>query len=124
MPITFRYDPELRIVFTTAEGLVSFRDIQDHIDRESEQNALGYRELVDATTASTDITSEQIRLLVRNLYTKMREGPFGPTALVTEDEALFGMARMFGILSELEGGPIVGVFRAFDEALNWFLRVG
>jgi hypothetical protein len=56
------------------------------------------------------------------LHTTMQGGPFGPTALVTGDDKVFGMASMFSILSALECGPSMGVFRTFDEALNWLLR--
>jgi hypothetical protein len=46
----------------------------------------------------------------------------GPTAIVTRNDVLFGMAMMLAILCELHGGPNVGVFRTFDEALDWLLR--
>jgi hypothetical protein len=121
MPINFRYDPELK-VFSTAEGLVSFRDIEVHLNRESEEKALGYRELFDARAAWTDVTSEQVRLLVRRLCTIMQKFPLGPTALVTDNDTVFGMARMFAILSDLQGGPSVEVFRTFDEALTWLKK--
>jgi len=122
MSITFQYDPDVRILFSTAEGPVSFQEIETHLDRESEAHALGYRELIDATRASADITAEEVRLLARDLRARMQKAAFGPTALVTGDETLIGMARMFAILSDLQDGPSVGVFRSFDEALTWLLR--
>jgi hypothetical protein len=51
MPINFRYDPELRVLFSTAEGLLSFLDIEAPINKESEGKALGHRELFDARVA-------------------------------------------------------------------------
>jgi len=47
--------------------------------------------------------------------------PFGPgsrRALVAESEAIFGMARMYELVSE-RGGSVVRVFRHMDAALGW-----
>ena len=122
MPIRFRYDYQLEVLFTTAEGRLSFTEIQSHLDEESAAKALGYRELVDATTASTDLTSEQTKGLARRLETMIRSGPFGPTAIVTTNDVTFGLARMLSIFCELFSGPQLGVFRSFDEGLQWLLH--
>jgi hypothetical protein len=122
MPIRFQYDPVLRILFSTAEGLVSFRDIDIHLTEENQDRALAHRELVDASAATTNLTGEEVRAVVERLRSLMQKGPFGPTALVTSDNTLFGMANMLAILSDLQGGPSMGAFRTFDEALDWLVR--
>lgn len=124
MPINFAYDPSLRIVFAQATGLITLTDIQHHLDREARERALGYRELIDASSANTNVTTDEVRQVVRSLHELMRKQQFGPTALVTRSDHLFGMASMASILLSLQGGPEVGVFRGFDEALNWLLRAG
>jgi hypothetical protein len=123
MPITFNYDPALRILFTKAEGVVTLADVQMHLDKELDEKALAYRELIDASTARTDVTSEQVRVVVHRLRRMMQEHQFGPAALVTTNDELFGMASMLAILSEVQGGPSIAVFRGFSEALDWLLRV-
>lgn len=122
MPIRFIYDPYVRILFSTAEGIVSFSDIDIHLTEEHRELALAHRELVDASAATTNLTSAEVRIVVERLRGLMQKGPFGPTALVTSDDTLFGMANMLAIISDLRGGPSVGVFRTFDEALDWLLR--
>ena len=122
MPIRLQYDPGLRILFSTAEGVVSFRDIDIHLTEENRERALAHRELVDASAATTNLTAEEVRAVVERLRGLMQKGPLGPTALVTSNNTLFGMANMLAILSDLQGGPSVGVFRTFDEALDWLLR--
>jgi len=92
VPIRFTYDPDLRILFTTAEGLLTFAEIQKHLEEEHTQRALGYRELVDATNATTNVTSNEVRLLVAELQIMMPSTPFGPTSVVTTNDVLFGMA--------------------------------
>ena len=122
MPIRFQYDPVLRILFSTVEGLVSFRDIDIHLTEENRERALAHRELVDASAATTNLSGAEVKAVVERLRRLMQKGPFGPTALVTSDNTLFGMANMLAILSDLQGGPSVGVFRTFDEALDWLVR--
>lgn len=118
-----RIDPELRILFTTAKGTISLDDVQKHLDQESEEKALAYRELVDALSARNGLTSDQVRVLVHRLYGMVQQQQFGPTAVVTGNDELFGMASMLSILSEIKGGPFIGVFRGFSEALNWLLQL-
>ena len=110
------------MLLTTAEGLVSSDDVMAHINEEDQQRALGYRELIDATRARTSLTAEQLRQIIARVVTLMRTNQFGPTALVTNDDTLYGMASMFAILSDLQGGPHVGAFRNFDDALGWLVQ--
>lgn len=123
MAIQFTYDPKRGILFTEATGLVSFEDIEKHIDQEKVAGALAYPEIFDASNASTNITPHQIRLLVKRIQKELTTGRFGPTAVVAVDDVFFGMARMFEILMEVNNGPLVAVFRKFDEALGWIISL-
>jgi hypothetical protein len=123
MPIRFNYDAQLKILFTTAEGLMSFSELERHLDEEDSAKALGYREIIDASAASTDLTSKEAKQLAWRLETLMRSGPLGPTAIVTTNDVTFGMARMLAIFCELWSGPQIGVFRSFDEGLNWLAHI-
>jgi hypothetical protein len=116
--ITFTYNPTLKILFTKAEGLLSLADLLSHLDNERYREALKYRELVDASAAWTNVTPEEARQLVLHLRT-MPNGFLGPKAVVTKDSYFLGMARMASILSELEDGPMIGVFRSLEEAMEW-----
>jgi hypothetical protein len=110
------------MLFTTAEGLVSFEEIQKHLDKEASDHLLGYREIIDASNASTNVTLEEVRHLVARLQTIAHRGDFGPTALVTTNDVVFGMGMMASVLSELRGGPAIGVFRSFDKGLDWLVQ--
>lgn len=119
MPIRFTYNSKAKILFTTAEGVVSFEEIQAHLNGEWSAHLVGTRELVDASVASTNLTNAEVKKIVATLQQMARQQKFGPTAVVTHDNVLFGMASMVGILSELQGGPAIRVFRSFSEGLNW-----
>jgi hypothetical protein len=118
MPIRFAYDQQLKVLIATAEGLVSFEDIQKHLDEEAAAGAIGCREIFDASAASTSLTSGEVRKIAERLH-GWRSLPLGPTAIVTNNDVLFGMARMLEIICDLQGGPRFSVFRTFDEGLDW-----
>ena len=119
MPIRFSYNSEAKILFTTAEGVISFEELQAHLNGEWLAQRVASREFVDASTASTNLTSEQAKKIVATVLQMAGQQEFGPTAIVTSDNVLFGMASMVGILSELNDGPAIGVFRSVSEGLNW-----
>ena len=122
MPISFTYDHQLKILFTTAKGPLSFAELLAHLDEEASAKALQYRELVDASDASTTLTSDEAKQLAWRMETMVRRGPFGPTAIVTTNDVVFGMARMLAIFSELWDGPQISVFRSLDEGLGWLVH--
>jgi len=119
LSIRFHFDPELNILISVAEGMVSFEEVLRHLDREEMEEHLGKPELFDAVAASTNVTPAEVREIVRRLLGLMREHVLGPTSIVTENPVFFGMSRMLSIISELEAGPEFGVFRSPDEGREW-----
>jgi hypothetical protein len=117
MPITFVVDHMRQRMVSHADGVVTFADLDEHLDAERRERALGLPELIDASGASTDITSKQIERLVQRAAGMVRTTPLGPTAIVVQDPMAFGMARMYSILMELVAP--VGVFRDRASANNW-----
>ncbi len=64
MPITFTYDAARDMLLTKAEGLVTFEDVQKHLDCEAGRRAMAYPELVDASDAQTNITPEEVKQML------------------------------------------------------------
>ena len=122
MPIRFTVDPQLKTLFTTAEGIVSFEDVQQHIDRLAADGLLEYRKLFNAYNASTNATGDQARRIVSRLKLLAHDNDIGPAAVVANQDVFFGMAMMVKILCELQGGPEVEVFRDLDAARDWLVR--
>jgi hypothetical protein len=116
-------DPKRKIVITTFEGLISFDDIGAHLDEEEARGLLGYPEICDATEASTNLSDDQARAIVAHLRDMSRSRVFGATAFVTHNDVFFGMVMMIKILSELHGGPRIGVFRSIAAGLDWIGQV-
>lgn len=118
MPISMDVDHARRRVYTRAWGSVTYDEVQAHLSEEARKQGLGYPELVDATGATTALTSGQIRELVRRTHALLRRGPFGPTAIAATHDVLYGMARMYEILAG-DDGVSVGVFRTVADAERW-----
>lgn len=123
MPISFSYDESRKLLLTRAEGNVSFNEVQRHLEAEKSARLLGSPELFDTTGISSTLTSDEVKLLVAQLKALARETVFGPTAVVTDRLVLYGMVRMLAILSELQNGPVIGVFATVAEALDWLRRL-
>jgi hypothetical protein len=118
MAITFVIDRIRQRMLTHADGVLTFEELDRHIDEEERARALDLPELVDARGAKTDLTAEQVRRLVRRTTQLARTTPLGRTAIVATDDVAFGMARMYSILTEGQGAA-VEVFRDLDSAEQW-----
>jgi hypothetical protein len=118
MPITFVVDYERRRVSTRAEGVITFAEIAEHADSQSQGRDPTYDELFDATGALVDLTVAQVRELVYFVSQANRKLPLGATAIVATQPVVFGLARMYSMLCESVGAR-VGVFRTVGEAEKW-----
>jgi hypothetical protein len=79
-------------------------EILRHLIEERTPKGVAHPEVFDATQARTDATGEQVRVVVQRMIDMHRQGAFCPTAVITNNDVLFGMASMLGILSELGVG--------------------
>ena len=122
MPIRYSIDRIHHRLMTHADGIVTFHDINAHLDLEQRNRDLNRSELIDARGATTDITSDQVRRLVRRAADMLRLGNLGPTAIVTTDDVVYGMARMYSILAEGVGAA-AEVFRDMESATSWLERM-
>ena len=122
MPIRYSVDRVHGWLLTHAEGLVTFHEINAHLDIEQRDHNLARPELIDARGATTDLTAEQIRRLVQRATNMLRLVDLGPSAIVTDDDVAFGMARMYSLLAE-GTGVVAEVFRDLESATRWLDRM-
>jgi hypothetical protein len=121
LTISHSIDRVRRRMHTVAEGLVTFEEVNTHLDIEEVERGLELPELFDARGATTNITAEQVRRLVARAHATAQTRPLGPTAIVTDNDHFFGMARMYAILCEHLAAP-VEVFRDVTDAVDWLDR--
>jgi hypothetical protein len=122
MPITYTLDRERRRMSTRATGRLTFAELSAHLDEEEQDRAIGYAELFDARGASTDLQGDEVRRLVDRAQAILsRGGVVGATAVVADNDVVFGMARMYAMMAEFARAP-VEVFRDLEPALAWLER--
>src|SRR5262245_38907646 len=100
MAIASTVEPRSGRLHASMSQLVSFAELRAHIDAEADAGQLSLPELIDARQARTDVTAEEIRMLVDQVRRRGQGGRVGPTALVTVDDVVYGMGRMYSILAE------------------------
>jgi hypothetical protein len=118
MPISYHIDPTRQIVRTTATGTLTDDDIMDMKRRLAADAAFrpGMRELSDVRAVTElQVTPFGVR---RMLALDAEQAARHQLAIVACQDEVFGMARMYELLSTDEPSPI-GVFRTYDEAATW-----
>jgi len=119
MAITYTLDRPRRRMYTRAEGMLTLAEIEAHLEVEETDRALGYAELFDARGTTLSLNADDVRRLVERARKLHAAGVVvGPTAIVANSDVVFGMARMYAILSGFVHAP-VEVFREVEPALAW-----
>src|SRR4030095_9907317 len=121
MPIHYAIDRMTRRLVARADGLLTSHDINAHLDLEQKNRDLELPELFDARGATTNVTTDQVRHLVRRAADMLRFVDLGATAIVTTNDIFYGMARMYSVLAESEGAA-TDVFTDVESATKWLAQ--
>lgn len=121
MPISYRIDPQRNLIFTTATGILTDDDILElkrQLTADPEFKP-GMRELSDVR-AVTDlrVTTQGVRRMVNQDAKQSSTLDEYRLAIVAGSGEVFGMARMYQMLTE-NNLPHVAVFRDYDTAARW-----
>ncbi len=98
MSIITQVDHERHELNVIAKDAVSLEDVEAHLRQEEESHALGYRELIDASEATSMFDSDDVRTVVALLQDLGRRAALGPTAIIVSNDVTYGMCRMLEIL--------------------------
>jgi hypothetical protein len=120
MPFQVATDDSRRQMHVSTTGDLTAEDIAAILQLRSGDRR-SYSLLFDFSTGTRPAsTGDELRVIATRLTALVhRDGPRGPTAIVTHDEASFGMARMYETLCELAGISNVRVFRNMVGAQDW-----
>jgi hypothetical protein len=118
VPVFYKIDKERRLVMSCGTGVITREDVWGHMDRLSNDPDFDpeFSQVLDCTQLTgLDLGPEDMRQFARrNIFS-----PHARRAFVVRDDVTFGLARMFQIHRELNGEKGIGVFRTFDEAVDW-----
>ena len=119
----YEIDKERRLVTSTASGVITLPEVwahQEKLEKDPDFDR-NFAQLLDITQVTKlDLSSEDIRSVAgSNLFASNPR-----LAIVASSNFLYGLARMFQILREMNGKVGIRVFRDRDEALAWVLAEG
>jgi len=123
MSVEFTYDEEHNILYTRFFGVVINDDMRDQAKAVAADPRIktGVRELVDLAgveeiQGSSSSLEDNIR--IDRAHSEKLAGM--RTAIVASTDLMFGFARMYQTLAELQGSPLtVEVFRNVGDAREW-----
>jgi hypothetical protein len=119
MPLTWERDDARRLFMGRVIGVLTTEDALAAIPTRSGEYRL-YRMLFDMRGATTSVMGADVRHVVADLGAVIsKDGPRGPVAIVADDPALFGMARMYATICDHAGLDNVQVFNSLDKATRW-----
>lgn len=120
MPVTYHIDTAKGIIRTTCTGVVTLNEVIDHFRTLEHDPECPDRlnVLLDLSEMASVPESWQIHAASLQVSGVSRKVQFDDCAVVAVNDALFGMARMFAIFSEVWFREIF-VFRTRDEAEAW-----
>jgi hypothetical protein len=124
MPLTYRIDPERRLVVARGSGTLKDHEVFDYQYKVwSQPDVAGFNELIDMSDVAQILlpSTDRVRDLAELSARMSRGAPRSKMAIVAPDDLAFGLGRMFDQYREsaAPGLKPVGVFRTMPEALAW-----
>jgi len=121
MPITYVIDEKLKLVRTEASGAMSGPLIVDHLNSLLRDDLVSHCEIIDIRGVTPPyLTSSQIWHAAQAVLSIALKSTPAPRAIVVENDAVFGMSRMFSTLVE-DTFPI-RVYRDMEAAEHWLFE--
>jgi len=121
MGMTFTVEPGRRLVFTVADGPLRVADFAAHVQALADAGALGHSQLIDARSASLDITTNENRNFAELMRRMRAVHGSTRTSFVVSRDLDYGLARMYeGMSADIDPG--FRVFRDLTEARQWIFE--
>ena len=120
MPITFRIEKDRDLTVFKVTGVLNFDEamatVKSFYEAEPTKNVIW--DLQEVT--EIPFSSKEVESIADNPARAKGKRPGGKTAFVSQNNMVFGLARMFQIQTELKNIPYtVKVFRTIKEANDW-----
>jgi len=120
MPVKYRIDKILGVIYTRCTGLVKLEEVIGHFrELEQDPNCPDRLDvLLDLTGQMTIPAKENLQEVAAAIWRVRHRVQFGACAIVARTDALFGMLRMFEVYAERYFDETC-VFRTKVEAEAW-----
>lgn len=120
MPVTYRIDATRKLIRTTCSSPLTFEEVIGHFRTlNADPTCFGHLDVfLDVSTADTLPQSSQFAGINAELRILRDKVQFGACAIVATRDGMFGMMRMFEVLSA-QYFKAIRVFRDSVEAEVW-----
>jgi hypothetical protein len=118
MSLSYERDNARRRITVVTTGVVTGSEIVAMVDRQASESTWSYAMLYDACRVTSVATADEVRALAHHVEALERAlGPRGPVAVLTNEDSIYGMTRMYSTTSQQR----VEVFRDAADAERWLL---
>jgi hypothetical protein len=127
MPVTVTVDHAQRRVFVRCTDVVTYADVERHLQIEEQNGGITYSGLIDFRGCGTNLSVDEVRSLANRIRTQWPLHNRGPAAIVADHLVVYGMARLFATLSDGAGDGVslpIEVFRDIHDAEQWLSQFG
>ena len=123
MPIDYEWDEKAGLISTRLWGEVTDADIDAHTRKLFQDSRLAppLLEIIDTRdVGKMNITARSLKKMADAAGVFKEKFSGQRSAIVAPTDVMFGMARMYEMLSESAGSPIqICAFRTFEDARAW-----
>lgn len=118
MPIHFTVTPAQGVVLTTALGLVSGREVLEHVEAKTQAQLIHYDEIFDARNVTLDLSSSDLIAIAKAVRESLRGKMPGKSAVVTDSPIIYSLAKTYVELTGKETSDL-HVFTDMPSAREW-----
>lgn len=121
MPITYRLDRELQVIFETWTGDISAQELESYWKAyTADPEVMDVRRtIVDMRNGRPTFNGDDLARLIRSVVTPVLNGRDWKTAIVVKQPLQFGVSRQYGALAAHYSTD--AIFEDTDSALRWLL---
>lgn len=123
MPIEYTYNEKRNFLHTSFFGTITDEDLRKHAEAVAADPRIrpGLCELVDLTgIEAVSASSASLELIIKIDMAHIDKFAGQRTAIIATTDLLFGYARMYQTMVDLQNSPMkIRVFRTSEEAKKW-----
>ena len=121
MALSYHRDDVRKRLTVITTGVVTAREIREMVDRQASEGTWSYAMLYDASGVTSIASTQEVRALAHHVQALERKhGPRGPVAVLTNQDAIYGMSRMYSMSAQQQR---VEVFRDAGHAERWLASI-
>lgn len=121
MPVTYIVEESLKLVVTTASGIIAREEVLQHLRAKAADGLLANSELFDARDVTLDLSIADLQIIADQFRNAMSDVQPGRTAVVTTNSFIAGIAGTYKAMTAQDDSQFE-VFQHLEDAREWLLQ--